>query len=295
MLQYQYKQIDAFLVKINSNLVHNLDYFSEYYIINNINFDSTIEKNFNKLINIKNSKRYNRFNVCTSNLINNQDNYIIYNDAGISSCKPILFKKTFSKLSIKKTNNIIIDSDFVLRIQYNIYSKYFFKTPKAINLVNEYLTDLPKKFNGIHVRTYGYFNDFNERTTDLEFNISKIDEYFLDSIKTKKVKNYYIASDSIKMKKYIDEFGKLNNIFVFYSNKNVSHSRNNRKFLERNVFYELEVMSMSLELLLTNLSSFSMLILFKNKNCFIYNKCLFMNFYVKRGKDYDTFRKRYYI
>lgn len=233
--------------------------------------------------------------MCNSNLFYNDDKYIIYGDAGISSCNQITFKNVFSKLPTEVTHNSIIDNDLVLRIQHNVFTKYFVTTSKAIDLINEYLVNLPKKYNGLHIRTFGYFKDFNEKVGDRVFNISKIDKYLIDSYKISTTSNYYIASDSIKMKIYLKELGIKNNISIFYSKDNVTHSYLNKLFLDRYIFYELEVMSQSLELLLTNLSTFSMLILFKNKNCFIYNKCSFMNFYVKGGKLYDRFMKKFYI
>lgn len=264
-------------------------------MINHLNYDRSIEKEYNNVMKAKTLQRYNRYKLCNSNLFINKDVFIAYIDGGISSCNPIDFKNKFTKLSTKETNNSIIDNDYVLRIQHNIFTKYFVTTPKAISLINEYLDNLPKEYNGIHIRTFGYFNDFDENAEDRKINISVIEKNFIDSIKMTTTTNYYIASDSIKMKRYLEELGIKNNVSIFYSNDNVTHSRENKRILDRNIFYELEVMSLSYELLLTNLSTFSMLIFFKNKNCFIFNKCLFMTFYTRSGNGYNKFLRRFYI
>lgn len=276
--------------------VQNIDYLSEYYAVyGNIN-DYALQEILDRKLKSKNIKRYSRDTLCSCDLFKTQAPYIIYSDAGISSCSSENFKKTFSKISDEETHNDIIDNDFVLRIQYNIFNKYFSMTHKATQMLNEYLASQPKSFNGIHIRTYGCFKDFNEKTSYRVFNISIINSYFADLINNSTVSTYYIASDSIKMKKYIEKLGKSNGVSVIYSKHKVKHSRSNKMSLDKSTFFELELMSISKELLLTNLSTFSMLIFFKNKNCFKNNRCIFMDFIDnKEYKDYDIYVKRLYI
>lgn len=246
-------------------IVDNINYYNKYYVVNTSQFCkrtiSEIRKGYNRTL-----SSYTCENICSDDLLNNQNLVIFYKCIRFVKCKKDLFQKKYrnfiQKFYLERTNQNVYKSE-----KY-IINKNFILSEFGIKMKESKIKEIGKDYCGIHIRTYGYFKDFSEYSKQIakKFDIDGFKVRVIQFYDILTVKTVYLISDSIKMKYIIKEI--INkNITLHFRNKTSIHNRNSKKEIDEYTFIDLELLSEAKMALLTEGSTFSILVYMRNINC----------------------------
>lgn len=228
----------------------------------------------NHTLNIQSLTKFKCHDLCDDNLLYNKDIAIFYTCITYTKYNRALFKKKFNHFRNKYT--IFKFKTFNLYSSEKYLSKLFFKLSEAGKmLLNNERALLGWVYAGIHIRTYGHFDDFKENPIDVrkKFNVTLYLVSISNFYRRIDVKNVYLSSDSIIFKNMVNNKSK--EVNLHYKNVYTNHSKNFKSQIDEFTFLDIEILSNSKSSLLTKQSTFSLLIYMKNENCKKKN-CIFV-------------------
>lgn len=261
-----------------SFLVEYSYYYSKYYNIKEINFCSS--KNKTEIKEIKKSKRYGCLDICSDEFLTDNNREIGYICTRFEYCKKSIFQEKYSTFIKRFKPESMKELNLFSSVKI-IFKMMFTLTEFGKSKILEYSKTIGCDHSGMHLRTFGYFDDFTDkRKENMEVNMTNIEFSIMEYLRIYYVENLYLSSDSLKLKIIVANFSK-NKVKLYYMNNITEHSSTYKKSLDETTFLELEILSRSKNSLLTDGSSFSNLIYMKNKNC-KRNTCIFLKIVTRR-------------
>lgn len=259
--------------------MYNKDQITEfYYFDESVKFCYSYRKYNNSTDDsfLQNYPIYKDDSFCKNKLYNDKSKIISYRGNMYINCS---VKNKHVKLFFESEN----DSFSVFKYLNTYYVKL---KNKWINKINKKFKYYDKEFIGSHIRTFGFFKDLKDRSVLHSFNITEVFEIFYVFI-TDHSLPFYLASDSLILKKFIYTELSKNNIFINTDLILTDHSYAYNNRIEINTVLDLEILSKALFLVLTSRSTYSTTIYLKNINCDL-QKCKFISPFIRK---YDLLQK----
>lgn len=232
-----------------------------------------------KIVNYKKMREISMYSckeTCNDKLLLNNQTIVKYSCITYTNCQKSLFQSKYkhfiNKFSLNQSKNINLYASH----KY-VYQLMFRLTDFGQKLINDERRKLGWSYVGIHIRTFGYFKDFKENPREMvpkHFSFTRIIKGIDDYIIVRDIKRVYLCSDSIKFKLKVSEYFN-NPKKILFKNTTTNHNRFFKNEIDKQTFTDLELLSSADSNILTKISTFSLLVYMKNKNCTIKN-CIFL-------------------
>lgn len=214
-------------------------------------------------------QKYQQDEYCYSKLWNDRAPVIIYDTNNIRKCGNKIIR-------LKSKYLTKIDEELKISFRERMELKPSYRD-KIIEIFPLYMY----RYSGVHIRTWGFFNDFkdiiskeNFKNKISTFNLERVRSTIMDFVKSFRM-DIYLASESIKIKEIVMKDMEKTEFKFYCQMISVIHSKTSNKRFDFNLLADIEMLSNADSLLLSSSSSLSQAISLKNKNCDL-GKCKYV-------------------